>query len=262
MKEKTPEAGGPQARALAHDAPAHDASAHDTLANEPLSAGYAVPQTYPQSTAVPRVKVLDGRAIAFDHPDQAAGLVHLMTALGTADRDFCGGIVEQLGDAASYGGKIDERALNFMLSVVKGVKPRDQVEAMLAAQMAAVHAAAMNAALQLARADKLVQQEFAERAINKLTRTFAAQTEALKRYRSGSEANVTVQHVSVSDGGQAIVGNVTARATPARAVASRGARPRATAPELPPISPTAPADAPTAAPRQAETAPVTKRRAR
>jgi hypothetical protein len=33
--------------------------------------------------------------------------------------------------------------------------------------------------------------------------------EALKRYRSGGEQKVTVQHVSVSEGGQAIVGNVT-----------------------------------------------------
>jgi hypothetical protein len=33
--------------------------------------------------------------------------------------------------------------------------------------------------------------------------------EALKRYRTGGEQKVTVQHVSVSEGGQAIVGNVT-----------------------------------------------------
>jgi hypothetical protein len=32
--------------------------------------------------------------------------------------------------------------------------------------------------------------------------------EALKRYRTGGEQKVTVQHVSVSEGGQAIVGNV------------------------------------------------------
>ena len=36
--------------------------------------------------------------------------------------------------------------------------------------------------------------------------------EVLKRYRSGGDQNVTVQNVSVSDGGQAIVGNVTQNA--------------------------------------------------
>jgi hypothetical protein len=32
--------------------------------------------------------------------------------------------------------------------------------------------------------------------------------EALKRYRTGGEQKVTVHHVSVDEGGQAIVGNV------------------------------------------------------
>ena len=35
------------------------------------------------------------------------------------------------------------------------------------------------------------------------------QMEALKRYRTGAEQKVTLQNVSVADGGQAIVGNVT-----------------------------------------------------
>ncbi len=48
-----------------------------------------------------------------------------------------------------------------------------------------------------------------ERALTKLARTFGAQMEALKRYRTGGEQKVVVQHVHVSDGGQAaVVGNV------------------------------------------------------
>jgi hypothetical protein len=43
---------------------------------------------------------------------------------------------------------------------------------------------------------------------NKLARTFAAQVEALRKHRTGGEQQVTVQHVNVSDGGQAIVGKV------------------------------------------------------
>jgi hypothetical protein len=57
--------------------------------------------------------------------------------------------------------------------------------------------------------ENLLQQDSAERVINKFARTFIAQVEALKRYRSGGEQKVTVQHLSVSEGGQAIVGNVT-----------------------------------------------------
>ena len=39
--------------------------------------------------------------------------------------------------------------------------------------------------------------------------TVPRRCQTLKRYRTGGEQKVTVQHVSVSEGGQAIVGNVT-----------------------------------------------------
>jgi hypothetical protein len=97
-----------------------------------------------------------------------------------------------------------------MLAVVKGVEPRDQIEAMLAAQMAAVHNATMTFARRLAHVETIPQQDSASNALNKLARTFAAQVEALKRYRSGGEQKMTVQHVHVAEGGQAIVGNVSA----------------------------------------------------
>ena len=44
--------------------------------------------------------------------------------------------------------------------------------------------------------------------LNKLARTFASQVEALKKYRSAGEQTIKVQHVTVNEGGQAIVGNV------------------------------------------------------
>ena len=75
--------------------------------------------------------------------------------------------------------------------------------------MAAVHISTMTFARRLAHVDTIPQQDSAERAFNKLTRTYTSQMEALKRYRTGGEQKVTVQHVTVGEGGQAIVGNVT-----------------------------------------------------
>src|SRR5262249_4601564 len=118
------------------------------------------------------------------------------------------GLLTQLANAGSRGRQIDEDALNFMLSVVTGSKPKDQLEAMLVAQMAAIHTATMTFARRLANVETRGQQDSAERALNKLARTYAMQMEALKRYRTGGEQKVTVQHVSVNEGGQAIVGNV------------------------------------------------------
>ena len=67
----------------------------------------------------------------------------------------------------------------------------------------------MTVARRLNHVDNIPQQDSASNAFNKLARTFAVQLEALKRYRTGGEQRVTVQHVTVNEGGQAIVGAVT-----------------------------------------------------
>ena len=160
------------------------------------------------ATISPRVKLVDGE-IDLDHPDGPVAARLLMEAFGTADQAFATGLLRQLSGVATQKGEVDEYLLNFMASVVAGIEPKDQLEALLAAQMAGVHVATMRLARQLSNTETLAQQDSAERALNKLARTFASQVEALKRYRTGGEQKVTVQHVSVSDGGQAIVGNVT-----------------------------------------------------
>jgi hypothetical protein len=63
----------------------------------------------------------------------------------------------------------------------------------------------------MANAEQLPQFEAHEKAYNKLARTYTAQVEALRKYRNGGKQTVTVQHVNVEDGGQAIVGNVETR---------------------------------------------------
>lgn len=161
-----------------------------------------------------RMKVLADRGdavprLSFNHPDEEVGYGLLCEAIGTANADFLNGLLHQLANVSSSGRAIDESELNFMLSVIKGIKPNDQLEAMLAAQMAAVHMATMTFARRLNHVETIPQQDSAERALNKLARTYTSQMEALKRYRAGGEQKVTVQHVSVSEGGQAIVGNVT-----------------------------------------------------
>jgi hypothetical protein len=159
----------------------------------------------------PRLKVEvkgDTTHLSFKHPDQTVGLLMLMQAIGTKDMAFYDGLIAQLANAGTQNRQVDERQLNFMLSVIQGIEPRDQLEAMLAAQMAAVHSAMMTFARRLARVDTVQQQDSASNAFNKLARTFASQVETLKKYRSTGEQKVTVQHVQVNEGGQAIVGNV------------------------------------------------------
>jgi hypothetical protein len=149
-------------------------------------------------------------AIPPEHSKESDDFGPLMRMLGTTDRDFAKGLYVQLVIASSRGiDKFEADGLFFVLGTIKATKPRDELEAMQIAQMAAVHAATMKVAGDLGRAKYLPERESATRALNQLARTYTAQFEALKRYRSGAEQTVTVQNVSVSEGGQAIVGNVT-----------------------------------------------------
>ena len=139
-----------------------------------------------------------------DYPDVSVGVVRLVDALGLKDQRLGGELLIQMSAVANG----NEDALNAMIGFVRGVKPRDSLEAALATQMAAVHALTMKFARRLNNVQTIQQQDSAERALNKLARTFATQVETLKRYRTGGEQKVTVQHVTVTDNAQAIVGNV------------------------------------------------------
>ncbi len=164
-----------------------------------------------KAAAAPRIKLLS-HGFSIDHPDPELGEQLMANALGVADRDAMHGILRQLVKASVSGENPDEVNLSFMISMVKSIKPRDSIEAMLVAQMVSVHVMAMRCAHHLANADDLAQHDSAARALGRLTRTFPAQIEALNRYRSQGEPAITVQNVSVGDGGKAIVGNVTQHA--------------------------------------------------
>lgn len=146
--------------------------------------------------------------IGFDHDSSEIATLLQMADIGSTDSDFHLGLVGQIACIGSQGQSIDAANANFVVAVVRSVKPRDELEAMLATQMGAIHAATMMMARRLNLVDNIPQQDSAERALNKLARTFVTQMEALKRYRTGGQQKVTVEHVTVNAGGQAIVGAV------------------------------------------------------
>ena len=80
---------------------------------------------------------------------------------------------------------------------------------MLSVQMIGVH----NVAMETLKRAMLSRQSFAGKQANvnqatKMLRTFTAQMEALKKYRTGGQQKMVVEHVNVNDGGQAVVGVV------------------------------------------------------
>jgi hypothetical protein len=147
--------------------------------------------------------------ISLTQGDPVAGSVVVMDALGICEAEFASWYLSQIIEVAKPGARADEKATNAMLAGIAAMRPRDEAEAMLIAQMIATHELAMTFARRLKRIENIPQQDSAVNGLTKLTRTYAAQMEALKRYRSG-EQKMTVQHVHVAEGGQAIVGNVSA----------------------------------------------------
>lgn len=146
--------------------------------------------------------------ISYKHGDPAIAAALVMADVGTADPAFYAGMSAHIATIGSHGRRVDEVASNFLLAVTRAVQPRDELEAMLAVQMGAIHMATITMAKRLNHVETIPQQDAAERALNKLARTYAAQLEALKRYRTGGQQKVTVEHVTVNAGGQAIVGAV------------------------------------------------------
>ena len=161
--------------------------------------------------ASPKVK-LRRRGILIDHPDPQAGERLLAEALGAVDRDALHGLLSQLAKASAVARRPDQGNLAFMISMLKSIAPKDSLEAMLAAQMVSVHVATMRCACRLACTDDVPQQESLTRALTRLARTYAAQMEALSRHRSNGACAITVQNLSVQDGGKAVVGHFTQHA--------------------------------------------------
>ena len=160
----------------------------------------------------PRMKVVDKEdgsiSIAFDEKDESAAARQLVQSLGDGESSFVASLLKELVNGTKVGSTPKSSDLNYALQIVGAVKPTNELEAFLASQMAVVHMAAMRHVRMMNNVDLIPQLEVQEKTVSRLMRTFAMQMEALRKYRSGGEQRVIVKHVTVNDGGQAIVGNV------------------------------------------------------
>jgi len=117
-------------------------------------------------------------------------------------------VLECLSLANSDAGGRDTK-IRMAIAAMIGIHPGDEIEGMIAAQMVATH----NAAMECFRRAMVEDQTFEWRRenlnqANKLGRSYAALLEALNRHRGKGQQQVTVKHVHVNQGGQAIVGAI------------------------------------------------------
>jgi hypothetical protein len=143
------------------------------------------------------------------HSDDAGFAARLLDAFGTESPAFANRAMGRLGAIMRHkGSDPTQRELNAALAAIDAIRPTDEIEAMLAVQMVATYETAMDMLIRAKQAGlPSMLQECGSLAV-KLLRTYTAQVETLARIRRGGEQRVIVQHVHISDGGQAIVGAV------------------------------------------------------
>ena len=170
------------------------------------------------------------------HADAAGWLARLQDAFGTPSTAFASAELNHLlGMTQKADGTWDATRIDALLAVVDGAQPANEIEAMLACQMAVTHGLIMNLIRRAARADQISQFEAAGGMAAKLLKAFAGHAELLNKLKRGGEQTMRIEHVHVHPGGQAIVGKVT---TGGRGVEKNGDQPHApglSRPNAPPI---------------------------
>ncbi len=168
-----------------------------------------------------------GSVVYPDHSDDEGHDYRLADAFGTRSRQFVRWMLKGLENATGdhsldydfSSGSPNQLAFNAALAVVDGVRPHDEIEAMLAAHMAVTNIVLLELVARTRgsiaghryEGNGIKRLDVLGNLTNKFMRTYTMQVEALARKRRKGEQNIKVKHVHVYAGGRAIVGNVSHR---------------------------------------------------
>jgi hypothetical protein len=168
----------------------------------------------PRRSAPVRIRIegIQGNVVSFVSPGPADHVwrKQLKAALGTVSDAFVDMALHHLERAARIPGQGPTNvSINGALAIIASFAPQNEVRAALALQAACTH---MMILVMMARVGgghggphRLPGMASA---IAKLTRAYCTQVETDRRLRGGGEQKIIVKHVTVDEGGQAIVGAV------------------------------------------------------
>ena len=143
-----------------------------------------------------------------EHTPEDLWYASFAAATGCEDANAAALLASQI--APCFWNVTPARAATQALALTRGIAPRDALEGMLAMQMVATHNVAMEMLRRMLIPDQPAEivNKLSNQA-NKLLRVFCEQVDTLNTYRGKTtEQRMTVEHVHVHEGGQAIVGNV------------------------------------------------------
>lgn len=148
--------------------------------------------------------------IAFTFVMDDEELKRFLEPFGCKDPEFVMNALRQVANIGKLGPHVDQSTIDFYFAAIAAIKPRDAIETMLAAQMAALQPLITTAANSLAHAEYFCpEREGEERILTRLSRTFCKVVATFDHHREAGEQKVIVQHTSVGVAGDPHPSNVT-----------------------------------------------------
>jgi hypothetical protein len=93
--------------------------------------------------------------------------------------------------------------------MINNIDPQDDIEAMLAAQMVAIQLMSMDCATKALGSNVTFEGRKLNLSYsNRLLKTFTNQITTLDKHRGKVQQKMTVEHIHINEGGQAIIGNL------------------------------------------------------
>jgi hypothetical protein len=132
----------------------------------------------------------------------------MMETVGSPDIDFFKNILSQVSSTLPNGDSED--VSNFITALMHGLKPKDETEGVLIAQMVGTHNLIMEYMKRAMIPGQYLEaaNDYTNRAY-KLMNLFLKQVETLEKYRGkAAQQKVIVEHVHIHEGGQAVVGHI------------------------------------------------------
>lgn len=167
--------------------------------------------TRPRPVRVVTRQSADGQPnLDVSHSDVDGWVDRLRETFGSSSPEFAFEQLQQLIKLVSsnLSPEAKELAVNAMLATVAGVQPQNEMEGVLAVQMAATHQTAMTLLARVEQVEHIpVLESYGNMAV-KLLRISREHAGALTKLRRGGNQTVRVEHVHVHSGGRAIVGTV------------------------------------------------------
>lgn len=156
----------------------------------------------------PKFKKIKEKTVAPEEENPDILSPQLMETCGSIDFHFSTTLLTQASWTLT-GEEAVEKA-NFIAAFMHGLKPRDEMEGILVTQMAGTHNLIMECLKRSMIPGQYLEtaNDYTNRAY-RLMNIFLKQMEALEKYRGKTtQQKMTVEHVHIHEGGQAVVGHI------------------------------------------------------